>query len=191
MATGALANSNGIELEERASVFSWSIMGMAIENTEISSFDYQVGGSHYVKDINVSNTAGEFAETVVNSLGTQDRGSFKGNAAHSHGSKRNDRGRVAHAINSDAVQKKSSHFAGKIDTQVASDLLTIEDDATNVEGLNASNFDREGVFHRRNIVIEKGILKKFLYNTHSKQGWREEHWQRRRIDKLAANSLDN
>ena len=66
----ALANSNGIELEERASVFSWSIMGMAIENTEISSFDYQVGGSHYVKDINVSNTAGEFAETVVNSLGT-------------------------------------------------------------------------------------------------------------------------
>ena len=71
MATLALANSNGIELEERASVFSWSIMGMAIENTEISSFDYQVGGSHYVKDINVSNTAGEFAETVVNSLGTR------------------------------------------------------------------------------------------------------------------------
>jgi PmbA protein len=50
---------------------------------------------------------------------------------------------------------------------VASDLLTIEDDATNVEGLNASSFDREGVFHRRNIVIEKGILKKFLYNTHT------------------------
>jgi predicted Zn-dependent protease len=70
VATDALANSNGIELKERASVFSWSIMGMAIENTEISSFDYQVGGSHYVKDINVSNTAGEFAETVVNSLGT-------------------------------------------------------------------------------------------------------------------------
>src|ERR687889_949034 len=52
--THALANSNGIELKERASVFSWSIMGMAIENnTEVSSFDYQVGGSHYVKDIDV------------------------------------------------------------------------------------------------------------------------------------------
>jgi PmbA protein len=57
LATHALANSNGIELKERASVFSWSIMGMAIENTEVSSFDYQVGGSHYVKDIDVSNTA--------------------------------------------------------------------------------------------------------------------------------------
>jgi PmbA protein len=176
VATDALANSNGIELKERASVFSWSIMGMAIENTEISSFDYQVGGSHYVKDINVSNTAGEFAETVVKSLGTRKIAeSFKGEmlltpmAANEMIEEV-----VAHAINSDAVQKKSSHFAGKIGTQVASDLLTIEDDATNVEGLNASSFDREGVFHRRNVVIEKGILKKFLYNTHtaSKDGVR-------------------
>ncbi|MDQ3909288.1 MAG: TldD/PmbA family protein, partial [Thermoproteota archaeon] len=75
---------------------------------------------------------------------------------------------------SDAVQKKSSYFAGKIGKQIASDLLTVEDDATNVEGLNASSFDREGVFHRKNIVIERGILKKFLYNTQtaSKDGVR-------------------
>ena len=94
VATDALANSNGIELKERASVFSWSIMGMAIENTEISSFDYQVGGSHYVKDINVSNTAGEFAETVVKSLGTRKiEESFKGEMLLTPmARKRNDRG---------------------------------------------------------------------------------------------------
>jgi PmbA protein len=176
VATHALANSNGIELKERASVFSWSIMGMAIENTEISSFDYQVGGSHYVKDIDVSSTASEFAETVVKSLGTQKiEDSFKGEmlltpmAANEMIEEV-----VAYAINSDALQKKSSHFAGKVGKQVASDLLTVEDDATNVDGLNASSFDREGVSHRRNIVIEKGILKKFLYNTYtaSKDGVR-------------------
>jgi PmbA protein len=169
VATDALANSNGIELKERTSVFSWSIMGMAIENTEISSFDYQVGGSHHVKDINVSNTAGEFAETVVKSLGTRKiEESFKGEMLLTPmAAKEMIEEVVAHAINSDAVQKKSSHFAGKIGRQVASDLLTIEDDATNVEGLNASSFDREGVFHRRNVVIENGILKKFLYNTHT------------------------
>jgi PmbA protein len=176
VATHALANSNGIELKERASVFSWSIMGMAIEGTEISSFDYQVGSSHYVKDIDVYSTASEFAETAVNSLGTRKiEKSFKGEmlltpmAANEMIEEV-----IAHAINSDAVQKKSSHFAGKIGKQVASDLLTVEDDATNVEGLNASSFDREGVFHRRNLVIEKGILKKFLYNTYtaSKDGVR-------------------
>jgi PmbA protein len=50
---------------------------------------------------------------------------------------------------------------------VASDLLSVEDDPTNVEGINASSFDREGVPHRRNLVIERGILKKFLYNTYT------------------------
>ena len=172
----ALANSNGIELREKASIFSWSIMGMAIEDSEISSFDYQVGGSHYIKDIDVYNSATEFAQTVVNSLGTRKiEESFKGEmlltplAANEMIEEV-----IAHSINSDAVQKKSSYFAGKIGKEVASDLLTVEDDATNVEGLNASSFDREGVFHRRNVVIEKGILKKFLYNTHtaSKDGVR-------------------
>jgi PmbA protein len=169
IATHALANSNGIELKERASVFSWSIMGMAVENGDVSSFDYQLGGSHFVKDIDVCSTATEFSETVVKSLGTRKiEQSFKGEmlltpmAANEMVEEA-----VAYAINSDAVQKKSSHFAGKIGEQVASDLLTVEDDATKVEGLSASSFDREGVPHRRNIVIEKGILKKFLYNTYT------------------------
>jgi PmbA protein len=176
MVTHALVNSNGIELKERASVFSWSIMGMAIENGDISSFDYQLGGSHFVKDIDVCNTATEFAETVVKSLGTRKiEQSFKGEMLLTPMAVNEMIEEVvAHAINSDSVQKKSSHFAGKIGKQVASDLLTVEDDATNVEGLNASSFDREGVPHHRNIVIERGILKKFLYNTYtaSKDGIR-------------------
>jgi len=174
--THALANSNGIELKEKASVFSWSIMGMAIENTEISSFDYQVGSSHSIKDINVNNTASEFAETVVKSLHTRKlEENFKGEMLLTPMAANEMIEEVlGHSINSDAVQKKSSHFAGKIGKQVASDLLTVEDDATNVEGINASSFDREGVSHRRNIVIENGILKKFLYNTYTakKEGTR-------------------
>ncbi len=169
ISTHALVNSNGIELKESASVFSWSIMGMAIENGDVSSFDYQAGGSHFIKDIDVRSTSTEFAETVVKSLGTRKiEQSFKGEmlltpmAANELVEEV-----VAYAINSDAVQKKSSHFAGKMGKQVSSDLLTVEDDATNVEGLNASSFDREGVPHRRNIVIEKGVLKKFLYNTYT------------------------
>jgi PmbA protein len=169
IATHALANSNGMELKERASVFSWSIMGMAVENGDISSFDYQLGGSHFVKDIDVFSTATEFAETVVNSLGTRKiEQSFKGEMLLTPMAANEMIVEViAHAINSDAVQKKSSHFAGKIGKQVASELLTVEDDATNVQGLSASSFDREGVPHRRNIVIEKGMLKKFLYNTYT------------------------
>lgn len=168
MTTHWLANSNGIELAEKASVFSWSIMGMAIDGNDISSFDFQLGGTHSVKGINVRSAATEFAETVIKSLGPRRIESFKGEmlltpSAFSEMMQE----AVAHSINSDAIQKKSSFFAGKLGKQVSSNLLIVEDDATNVDGLGASSFDREGVPHCKNVVIEKGVLKKFLYNTYT------------------------
>jgi len=163
-----LANSNGVHLTEKMSAFSWSIMGMAISGADVSSFDFQVGGTHHVRDIDVTSTAREFAETVVNSLGPRKIESFRGemlltpSAVHELVEEV-----ISHSINSDAVQKKSSHFAGKLGKVVASDLLTVEDDATNTKALGASSFDREGVAHRRNVVIQDGVLKKFLYNTYT------------------------
>lgn len=173
--THALANSNGIELAEKASIFSWSIMGMAIDGSDISSFDFQLGGSHSVRGIDVRAAATEFAETVVNSLGPRRIESFKGGMLLTPAAfNEMMQDAVSHSINSDAVQKKSSHFAGKLGRHVASALLTVEDDATNVDGLGASSFDREGVPHKKNVVIQNGVLKKFLYNTHtaSKDGVR-------------------
>jgi PmbA protein len=168
VARHSLANSNGTELAEKASVFSWSIMGMAIDGSDISSFDFQLGGSRSVSGIDVRATATEFAETVVNSLGPRRIESFKGEMLLTPAAANEMiQEAISHSINSDAVQKKSSHFAGKMGRCVSSDLLTVEDDATNIEGLGASSFDREGVPHRRNIVIEKGVLKKFLYNTYT------------------------
>ena len=168
MATHWLANSNGIELAEKASIFSWSIMGMAIDGSDISSFDFQLGGTHSVKGINVRSAATEFAETVINSLGPRRIESFKGEMLLTP-SAFNEmmQEALAHSINSDAVQKKSSFFAGKLGKQVSSKLLIVEDDATNIDGLGASSFDREGVPHCKNVVIEKGVLKKFLYNTYT------------------------
>lgn len=166
--THALANSNGTELKERISTFSWSIMGMAIEDSNVSSFDFQSGGSHFVKDIDVRRASVEFAETVVNSLGPQRITSFRGEMLLTPSAVNELVEEViSHSINSDTVQKKSSQFAGKLGKKVSSELLAVEDDATNTEGLGAASFDREGVPHRRNVVIEKGVLKKFLYNTHT------------------------
>ncbi len=168
VATHALANSNGIELKERISTFSWSIMGMAIADSNVSSFDFQSGGSHFVKDIDARRASVEFAETVVNSLGPQRITSFRGEMLLTPSAVNELVEEViSYSINSDAVQKKSSQFAGKLGKKVSSELLAVEDDATNTEGLGAASFDREGVPHKRNAVIEKGVLKKFLYNTYT------------------------
>jgi PmbA protein len=165
-----LLNSNGVRAEETISSFSWSIMGMALNDSdnEVSNFDLQYGGTHHVRDIDVVATAGEFAKTVVNSLHAQKIDSFKGKMLLSPlAATELIQDVLAYSINSHAVQKKASKFEGKIGDSVASELLTLEDDATNVRGLASSSFDREGVPHQCNTVIENGILRRFLYNTYT------------------------
>jgi PmbA protein len=165
-----LLNSNGLRAEETISSFSWSIMGMALNesNNEISNFDLQYGGTHHVRDIDVVTTAEDFGRTVISSLHAQKIDSFRGKMLLSPlAATELIQDVLAYSVNSHAVQKKASKFEGKIGDSVASDLLTIEDDATNVSGLASSSFDREGVPHQRNIVIENGILRRFLYNTYT------------------------
>lgn len=163
-----ISNSAGLDLSEKISTFSWGIMGMAIDGVEVSNFDYQSAGTHFAKKVNVRRTAGEFARTVLESLKPKKIASFRGDMLLTPSAVNELIEEViSHSINSDAVQKRSSAFAGKIGKAVSSDLLNVDDDATDTIALGAASFDREGVPHRRNIVIEKGTLKKFLYNTYT------------------------
>jgi PmbA protein len=163
-----LLNSNGVSAKEMITLFNWSIMGMAVDGSETSNFDFQFGGTHYVNRINVALTARDFAQTVVNSLRPQKVDSFKGQALLNP-SAINEMIQevIAYSINSQIVQKESSQFGGKIGESVSSEMLTLEDDATNIDGLAASSFDREGIAHRRNVIIEKGILNTYIYNTYT------------------------
>ncbi|HKG71793.1 MAG TPA: TldD/PmbA family protein [Nitrososphaeraceae archaeon] len=166
--THALLNSNGVRTKETISAFSWSIMGMAIDGSEVSNFDFQFGGTHNVKDIDVRTTSREFGKSVVNSLGSKKIESFKGEMLLTPSAVTElILDVIAYSINSQTVQKEASKFKGQLGKTVSSDLLTLIDDATNVNGLGASSFDREGMPHKSNLIIEKGILKKFLYNTYT------------------------
>ena len=52
-----------------------------------------------------------------------------------------------------------------MDNKIASDLLTLIDDGTRPRGLRSKPFDGEGVHTQKRILIDKGILKGFMYNT--------------------------
>ena len=136
-----LLNSNGVSAREMITLFNWSIMGMAVDGSETSNFDFQFGGTHHVNGINVASTARDFAQTVVNSLRPQKVDSFKGQALLNP-SAINEMIQevIAYSINSQIVQKESSQFGGKIGESVSSEMLTLEDDATNIDGLASFKF---------------------------------------------------
>ncbi|MHB8169848.1 MAG: TldD/PmbA family protein [Thermoleophilia bacterium] len=69
-----------------------------------------------------------------------------------------------HGLEADAVEKGASVFAGRVGERVASELVTLVDDGSIPNEWGSNTFDDEGVPTRRNILIEKGILKGFLYD---------------------------
>jgi TldD protein len=71
---------------------------------------------------------------------------------------------VGHGLEADHVQDKSSIYAGKKGEMVASPLITVVDDPTIPNKRGSYTHDDEGIPGQRKVLIEKGILKDFMYD---------------------------
>jgi len=69
------------------------------------------------------------------------------------------------AINGERVLQGASFLREKMNQKIASELVTVIDDGTRPKGLGSKPFDGEGVPTRKRIIIDKGVLKGFMYNT--------------------------
>ncbi len=69
-----------------------------------------------------------------------------------------------HGLEGDLVQKGLSVYKGRIGQMVVSPLVTVVDDATLPNHYGSYAVDDEGTPGRRNVLIEKGVLKQFLYD---------------------------
>ncbi len=161
-----IANSRGVQAEERASVFMYYILGMALDGAEVSNLDYSMDFTHRVRNIDVVHVAEEFADRVVSSLGAKSVRSFKGPVILGPDAGKLLIGTVlSHAVNSDNIQKGMSKFAGRLGEVVASSELEVIDNGLLDDGFATSSFDREGLPHRDVTLIAGGRLESFLYNT--------------------------
>lgn len=70
-----------------------------------------------------------------------------------------------HALEAAAVAKNQSVFANKIGQKIASEVVTAIDDGTIPNAWGSANIDDEGNFTKRNVLIERGILKSYLIDT--------------------------
>lgn len=71
------------------------------------------------------------------------------------------------AVNGGAIYRDASFLAGKLGEKIASEHLTVIDDATMPGLFGSSPFDDEGCPSRRTVVIERGVLKSYLLNTYT------------------------
>ena len=72
---------------------------------------------------------------------------------------------IGGALSGEAVNYGRSFFADRIGEDVASSMFTLLDDPTDPRHFSASVFDGEGLSCRRNVLIEDGRLRAFVYDT--------------------------
>jgi PmbA protein len=72
---------------------------------------------------------------------------------------------LVRAINGEQVLQKASFLVGMLNNKIASDLVTIIDDGTMDKGVGSRPVDGEGVATRKKLVVDKGVLKTYFYNT--------------------------
>ncbi len=76
-------------------------------------------------------------------------------------------GILAATLDGESVLKGRSLFAERIGEQVSIPGFTLVDDPTDPDAYSATRYDAEGLATRRNVLIEGGVLKCFLYNTYA------------------------
>jgi PmbA protein len=164
----AIVSSKGVRAMEALSVFYCYILGMAKEGETVSSFDYQFDGSVSPAGFDPTAVARKFAENVVGSLGAVQGESFKGPILLAPKAAADVVGYpIEYSIRASTVQKETSKFCGKLGHAVASDLLSVTDDATLKDGFSSSSFDREGLARQILPIVDGGVLRNFLYDSYT------------------------
>jgi PmbA protein len=74
-------------------------------------------------------------------------------------------GGILGAVNGERVLQGASFLGKKMGQKIAVELVTIVDDGTMEKGMASEPFDGEGVPTQKRIIVDKGVLKGFMYNT--------------------------
>lgn len=76
-------------------------------------------------------------------------------------------GMLAGCAMGSSIWRQQSYLTGRLGTRVASDLVTMVDDPFIEKAPGSRPFDGEGLLSRRNLVVDKGILKTYLCDSYS------------------------
>ena len=165
--SSVIVNSNGIEASEMGTAVGCSMETIARDGTEVTPACYELN-TERVYNIDPLGVGNEAARQAISSLGSKKirseifpviftQAAFRSLLYYT----------VVNSVKADYVQRERSAFKDKIGEQVASELVTVYDDGLLDGGLLTGQFDDEGVPSQKTLIIEKGILKTFLYDNYT------------------------
>ncbi|MEP6961708.1 MAG: metallopeptidase TldD-related protein [Acidobacteriota bacterium] len=161
------ANSRGFEGGYRTSTCGLSAVPVAKQDGAMER-DYWSSSARAARGLQSPEEVGRIAaERALRRLGARKVATQKVPVIFEPRTARSLLGDLFDAVNGSSIYREASFLAGKLGEKIASEHLTVIDDATMPGLFGSSPFDDEGVASRRTVVIEKGVLKSYLLNTYT------------------------
>jgi PmbA protein len=161
-----ILNSEGIEMKDTGTYVSAGIMVVARNGEETSGYEGNV--SRQLHDMDFGWIGREAVKIAVDSLGGK---KLKTKELPVVLSPRAVQSLLAYTLlpqlSAENVQRKQSPYYGKQGEKIAAEILSIVDDGTMPGGVNSRKMDGEGVPAQPTSLVEKGVLKNFLYDSYT------------------------
>jgi PmbA protein len=165
--SSVVVNSHGVEACDRGTAVACSMETIARDGADVTPACYELSAER-VYDIDPEGVGAEAARQAVSSLRAEKiesgvfpvifaQAAFRSLLYYT----------LINAVKADYVQRERSALRDKIGEKVASELVTVYDDGLLEGGLLTRKFDGEGVPCQKTLVIEKGVLKHFLYDSYT------------------------
>lgn len=160
-----LFNSYGLYLTEKRTGHSLSIMAVSEEKSDSES-SCETFFSPFWSDLNPKELALKAAKQAVDLLGGKKIPNYRGSAILYSRIVSDMLGILAPSATAENIHKKNSFLVGKKDKKIYSSEITLMDDGLYPKGEETKPFDDEGIPRQSTSLIEKGVVRQFLYDSY-------------------------
>jgi PmbA protein len=162
----AFATTNGIRAADRANSCYASVSTLAEDNGETQTgWAYSVGRNP--TEFDLQKAGREAAERATRLLGAVKPQSKKTTVVLDPFVTAQFLSIIGSTLNGESVVKGRSIFANRVGEDVAHPSFVLIDDPTDSRAYTAAELDGEGLATRRNVLIDKGVLRGFVHSSYS------------------------
>jgi PmbA protein len=166
LSEAALANSLGVEAEQRRTTCSASAVAIADDGTGAQT-GYGFVAGRALADLDLESVPHDAATRACRLLGARPIAGRRIPVILDPLVTRSVLGVLSSAFNGESVLKGRSLFAGREGDPIAATRVTVLDDPTDARALGAATHDSEGVPTRPIALIANGVLQGFLQNVYT------------------------
>ncbi len=164
----AIVLSSGFRAAYKGSYQSLSVVPVAEDDGGKKRRGYHWTAKRFLDELDDAKAVGqEAARRTLRKLGAKPVATCEVPVVFDPDAARSLLGMLAGCIMGSSIWRKSSYLVGREGTEVASSLVTVVDDPLIRRAPGSRPYDGEGLASRKNVVVEKGVLRTYLCDSYS------------------------